>query len=536
MRLAALLAAALLAVPATTGCARASARQVTLDAAQAKGALDRFFDLSIGSDYPGTLIRPDAEAQLKTAVDELGFRYIRFHAIFHDVLGTVKVVNGRTVYDWSKIDRLYDDLRARGIKPFVELGFTPEALKTSDNSIFWWHGNTSHPKPEMWRDLVDAFARHLEQRYGREQVRSWYFEVWNEPNLDGFWEKADQPAYFALYELTARTLKAVDPQLRVGGPSTAGAAWVTEFLDHVARSGAPIDFVTTHTYGVDGGFLDEKGESDTKLSPSLDSIVGDVRKVRAQLRASKFPTLPLYFTEWSTSYTPRDPVHDSYISAPWILTKLKGAAGKLQGMSYWTYTDIFYESGPPPTPFHGGFGLMNVDGIRKPSWFAYKYLRALRGNEIPVTDSQTIAATDGNHTAALLWDWTQPKQEESDRPYYTKVRPSVATHAVRLAFEHLKPGQYTLTVRRTGFGRNDPQTAYLQMGSPPKLTATQIAKLQSLTRDIPETKRAVRVDRHGAFTLTLPMRTNDVVLVELERLTAMRADGTILGAANGETN
>ena len=151
MRLAALLAVALLAVPATTGCARASARQVTLDAAQAKLPLDRFFDLSIGSDYPGTLIRPDAEAQLKTAVDELGFRYIRFHAIFHDVLGTVKVVNGRTVYDWRKIDRLYDGLLARGIKPFVELGFTPEALKTSDNSIFWWHGNTSHPKPDRWR-------------------------------------------------------------------------------------------------------------------------------------------------------------------------------------------------------------------------------------------------------------------------------------------------------------------------------------------------------------------------------------------------
>ena len=517
MRLAALLAAALLAVPATTGCARASVRQVTLDVAQAKQPLDRFFDLSIGSDYPGTLIRPDAESQLKTAVDELGFRYIRFHAIFHDGLGTVKVVNGRTVYDWRKIDRLYDDLLARGIKPFVELGFTPEALKTSENSIFWWHGNTSHPKADIWRELVDAFARHLEQRYGREQVRSWYFEVWNEPNLDGFWEKADQPAYFALYDLTARTLKDVDAQLRVGGPSTAGAAWVPEFLDHVARSGAPIDFVTTHTYGVDGGFLDEKGESDTKLSPSLDSIVGDVRKVSAQIRGSKFPTLPLYFTEWSTSYTPRDPVHDSYVSAPWILTKLKGSKGLLQGMSYWTYTDIFYESGPPPTPFHGGFGLMNVDGIRKPAWFAYKYLRALRGNEIPVTDSQAIAATDGNHTAALLWDWTQPKHDQSDRPYYTKVRPSVTIQPARLAFRHLKPGNYSLTVRRTGFGRNDPQTAYLRMGSPAKLSAAQIAKLQSLTRDIPETKRAVRVGRDGAFALTVPMRTNDVVLVALDR-------------------
>ena len=498
--------------------ASAAPREIVIDVAQARQPLDRFFDLSVGSDYPGTLMRPDAQAQLKTAVDELGFRYLRFHAIFHDVLGTVKVVDGKPVYDWSGIDRLYDALLARNVRPFVELGFTPEALKTSGNSIFWWKGNTSHPRPELWRDLVDAFVRHLEARYGREEVRSWYFEVWNEPNLDGFWEKADQPAYFALYDLTARTVKAVDPKLRVGGPSTAGAAWVPEFLDHVAHSGAPIDFVTTHTYGVDGGFLDEQGQSDTKLSTSANSITGDVRTVRAQIQKSKFPNLPLYFTEWSTSYTPRDPVHDSYISAPWILTKIHDAEGSLQGMSYWTYTDIFYEAGPPPSAtFHGGFGLMTVNGIRKPAWFAYKYLHALRGNAVPVADGHVIAATDGERVGALVWDWTQPRQAESDRPYYTKVHASVPAAPARLTFRHVKPGRYSLTVHRTGFRHNDPQTVYLEMGSPAKLSPIQVASLQRLTRDGAETRRAVRVPRSGTFAVTVPMRTNDVVLVQLVR-------------------
>ena len=486
--------------------------------AKANKPLDRFFDLSVGSDYPGTLIKPEAQAQLKTAVDELGFRYIRFHAIFHDILGTVKrTPDGRVTYDWSGVDKLYDELLAKHVKPFVELGFTPEALKTSDNKIFWWNGNTSHPKPEAWHNLVDAFVRHLEQRYGRDQVRSWYFEVWNEPNLSGFWEGGDQPAYFALYDLTARTLKAVDPALRVGGPSTAGAAWVPEFLDHVAKSGAPIDFVTTHTYGVDGGFLDEKGQSDTKLSPSPDSIVGDIRKVRQQIQASKFPNLPLYFTEWSTSYTPRDPVHDSYISGPWILTKLKDAQGYLQGMSYWTYTDIFYESGPPPNPFHGGFGLMNIDGIRKPAWFTYKYLHALRGNSVPASDPETWAASDGKRTAAVVWDWEQPDQKESDRPYYTKLRPSVLAAPARIGFQHLKPGTYRLQIHRTGFQHNDPQTAWLKMGSPDKLAPAQLAKLQSLTRDLPEKNQVIRVGANGSYSLTVPMRSNDVILVTLDR-------------------
>jgi len=248
------------AIPLTGQSPGDPPRRISIDPDRTAGPVDRFFDLSVGSDYPGTLIRDDSQAQLKTAVDELGFRYIRFHAIFHDVLGTVTVKDGKTVYDWTRIDQLYDDLLARHIRPFVELGFTPLALATSSSSIFYWHGLTSHPKADGWRDLIDAFIRHIEARYGREEVRTWYFEVWNEPNLSGFWENGDQKAYFELYDLTSKTIKAIDPALRVGGPGTAGAAWVPEFLAHVNRSGAGVDFVTTHTYGVVGGFLDETGK------------------------------------------------------------------------------------------------------------------------------------------------------------------------------------------------------------------------------------------------------------------------------------
>lgn len=498
--------------------AKPAQRRIELDVAQANKSLDRFFDLSVGSDFPGTLIRDDSQAQLRTAVDELGFRYIRFHAIFHDVLGTVRLEDGEIVYDWTKIDQLYDDLLARRIKPFVELGFTPNAMKTSDNKIFYWQGNTSHPVLPPWRALVDAFIRHLEQRYGQEEVRSWFFEVWNEPNLSGFWEGADQKAYFELYDLTSNTIKAVDPNLRVGGPSTAGAAWVPEFLDHVAQSGAVVDFVTTHTYGVDGGFLDENGKEDTKLSPSPDAIVGDVRKVREQITASKFPDLPLYFTEWSTSYTPRDLVHDSYISAPYILSKLKATEGLVQGMSYWTYSDLFEEPGPPPTPFHGGFGLLNREGIRKPAYFAYKYLHAVQGSEIPHQDSQAFAAVDNDRVAAVIWDFQQPQQKVSNRPFYSRIVPATRTPSLHVSVRNLSPGRYRLRVHRTGFRANDAYSAYIDMGAPRELTPRQLKRVNLLTRDLPEIDRAVRVGSSGSYAFSLPMRSNDVVLVTLERV------------------
>ena len=504
-------------LPLAPAIAAPADRAIDIDVSRAQKPVDRFFDLSVGSDYPGTLIRPDSQAQLKTAVDELGFRTLRFHAIFHDVLGTVRVENGRTSYDWTRIDELYDDLLSKGIRPFVELGFTPQALATSSNSIFYWKGNTSHPKPEAWRALVDAFVRHEQQRYGVAEVRRWYFEVWNEPNLSGFWEGADQKAYFDLYDLTARTIKAIDPDIQVGGPATAGAAWVPEFLAHVAKSGAPIDFVTTHSYGVDGGFLDEKGESDTKLSADPQAVIADVRKVRQQIAASAFPTLPLYFAEWSTSYTPRDPVHDSYVSAPYILSRLKAVEGLAQGMSYWTYTDLFEEPGPPPTPFHGGFGLLNREGIRKPAFFAYKYLNAIKGRSIPVADAQVMAATDGTRTTALVWDWQQPKQPVSNRPFYTHLVPNTVSATAKLAFEHLAPGRYRLRAYRTGYRHNDAYSAYIDMGMPKSLDPKQLGQLQGLTRDAPEVDRTVQVGADGRTGIDLPMRSNDVVLVSIDR-------------------
>jgi xylan 1,4-beta-xylosidase len=452
------------------GPEKAPARRIDLDVAQATKPVDRFFDLSVGSDYPGTLIRDDSQVQLKTAVDEIGFR-----------------------------------------------GFTPKALKTSDNSIFYWQGNTSHPAPQAWKNLVEAFVRHIQKRYGTAEVRTWFFEVWNEPNLDGFWEKADQKAYFELYDLTANTIKAIDTKLRVGGPSTAGAAWVPELLNHVAHSGAPIDFITTHAYGVDGGFLDEEGKSDTKLAPQPGAIVDDVRRVRQQIEASRYAGLPLYFTEWSTSYTPRDLVHDSYISAPYILSKLKACQGLLQGMSYWVYTDLFEEPGPPDKSFHGGFGLLNREGIRKSAYFAYKYLHALEGNELPSTDSQMFASTRNGNVTAVIWDFQQPVQKLSNKPFYSRLVPAADSAPLEFEVRHLKAGHYRLTVHRTGYRANDPYSAYIDLGMPKDLTPAQIAEMHKLTADTPEVDQTIEVGKDGMARASVGMRGNDVVLVKIEK-------------------
>ncbi len=515
------LPAAATSATAASAAAAGGGRRIELDLARAQQPLDRFFNDCVGSDYPGTLYRPDTLAQLKIAVDELGFRRLRFHAIFHDTLKTVsRDSQGRLVFDFDGIDRLYDALLERRIRPLVELGFTPKALATSDSKIFYWAGNTSHPLADDWVALVDAFVRHLLQRYGADEVRQWQFEVWNEPNLDGFWEHADQQAYFDLYTRSAKAIKAIDPALKVGGPSTAGAAWVPEFLAHAQATGTPVDFITTHAYGVDAGFLDEFGVEDRQLSPSPDAIVGDVRRVRSQIQSSHLPGLPLYFTEWSTSYNPRDKVHDSYMSAAYVLTKLRQSRGLAQSMSYWTFSDLFEEPGPPDAAFHGGFGMMTRDGLRKPVWFAYKYLAALQGRELASSDPFCWATTDTNGVRAVIWDWRNPDQHIGNRSFFGKPQPARDLAPVSISLRGIPPGRYALSLHRTGYLANDAHTAWLKMGAPRNLDASQLQRLQDLTRDLPESRREVRVDGSGRVALQVRLRTHDVVQLRLDAMSA----------------
>jgi len=492
-------------------------RAVVADMATVAGPRDMAWQDCVGADHGGLLLRASNQAQLRLVHKELGFKYIRFHGIFADDTDVYREVDGKPVYDFSKTDAVYDVILKAGMKPLVEVSFMPRDLASGTKTIFYWKGNGSPPKDwDKWSDLITAFTRHLESRFGAAEVRRWRFEVWNEPNLDGFWTDGNQETYLKLYDVTVKAIKGVDSALLVGGPSTAGAAWVPEFLAHAKANDVPVDFVTTHAYGIDGGFLDEKGENDNKLAPQPGSISNDVWKVRKEIQAD-WPGLPLYFTEWSTSYNPRDPIHDDYLSAAFILDKVKQTEGGAQSMSYWVYTDLFEEAGPPPSSFHGGFGLLNREGIRKAAYFAYKYLNELGPQALGGSDARSILSQKGGNFTGLFWDYTTPDQPESNRPFYRKLRPATPVAPVELKVTKLKPGSYRLTIFRTGFKANDAYSQYIEWGMPTDLTAAQIAALQKLSADAPETIIKVNVGKDRVFRRSISLRTNDVVLVKLER-------------------
>jgi xylan 1,4-beta-xylosidase len=494
------------------------ARVISADLNNIQGPRDLAWQECVGSGHAALMMSPANLQQMARVEHDLGFHFVRFHGLLTDDMNVYHEVDGVPTYDFSRIDALYDSLLHLGIKPFVEFGFMPNLLASGKQEIFYWHANVTPPgNMERWSALIHSLTQHLQDRYGAAEVKTWRFEVWNEPNYPGFWPNADQAAYFKLYDATAAAVKSVNADFKVGGPATAGAGWVPEFLAHTKQVHAPVDFVSTHTYAVSSGFLDADGNADLVLSSSPDSISGDVAHVHQQVQASYKPTLPLEITEWSASYSSRDPVHDSYTSAAFVVEKLKQTEGLAAAMSYWTYSDLFEENGPPPAAFHGGFGLLTRDNIPKATYFAYKYLNELGPTQLKNDDSESWITRKGDTVEALLWSYTPLKQSEGNKAFYRKLHPAQPVAPVDLKLSGLRPGRYRFTVHRTGYRHNDAYSAWIDMGLPKDLTVPQRTALDGLTKDVAETSAEVTVGSSGQLERMLPMHTNDLVLVTLDR-------------------
>ena len=495
-------------------------RQIQADASHIVGPHSQTPLMTAGAGRANEGLRADWQQQLSTVQQEIGFKYLRFHGLLHDDMGVyTEDAKGNPSYNFQYIDALYDALLAHHIRPFVELSFMPAKLASGPNTVFWWKANITPPKDmDKWNGLIRALIEHWRERYGEQEITQWYYEVWNEPDLSVFWSGTHQQ-YFDLYRNTAETIKAVCTRCRVGGPASAGNDLQPEWLAYITANHIPADFLSTHTYGVTSGAFDADGHTGTILDASPDSIVKRVRDSRSLIDSSTTPKLELHYTEWSTSYTPTDPIHDQYISAAFILEKLRETSPLAQSMSYWTFTDIFEENGPRFTPFHGGFGLINYQGIRKPAFFAYKFLAQLGPNDIVTNDPESwITKSADGSVQALFWNYTPvaPPTGESDQIFYKKEQPAKPASPTNLKITGLSNGTYTLNIYRTGYQQNDAYTAYLHMGSPNQLTRPQVASLQSAASGAPTETRTISI-KNDTFDQTFEMHENDTVLVTLKK-------------------
>lgn len=468
------------------------------DLAEATTPLPHFWEHTVGSDHAPVALRADWQRQLRQCHDELGFRYVRFHGLLSDDMGTLVRENNKLVYSFFNADQVFDFLLSIGMKPFVELSFMPTALASGTRTVFNYKANVTPPRDyKQWSALIQRLVDHWVQRYGLREVREWFFEVWNEPNLKSFWT-GTQRDYFKLYRYSAEAIKKIDSSLRVGGPATARSEWIEDFVEFCDRNKVPADFISTHQYPTDG--LEREGNTEEQLFKSQRGIMRE----RAQDTCLYADGRPVYYTEWNSSANCRDPLHDEPYAAAFAVATILEAKGLVEGYSFWTFSDIFEEHGWQSMPFHGGFGLLTLHGIAKPAFRAFELLHQLGDRQSLVdglheTVDCSVIQKDSSVSIVLTNHTTPGHSIETERLEIelANARDPVAAHIWRIDADHANP-----------------KRMWEEMGQPDSLKPKDVERLHKASRLVKEKQSISYRDESISLKVTLPAHSVAVITID----------------------
>jgi xylan 1,4-beta-xylosidase len=529
--------------------------------------LVHFWSRCVGAGRANEGLRASWLEQLKLVHDECGFQYVRFHGLFHnDMFVYHETTNGLPVYNWQYVDDLFDRMLAIGVRPFVELSFNPidplpaagadsrtnapgdfvNGRRRNGNGQFWWRANASPPSDDKkWAGLVEAFVRHCIARYGIDEVRQWYFEVWNEPNLDAFFHGGTQQQSFDLYKVTVLAIKKIDPSLRVGGPATSNfhvnlpagrsrvevnhdptpadvealnwqPVWVEDFITFCHTNQLPLDFISTHPYPQDFPLDDLLTGRTVRVKRGVDATKHDLTLLRKIVDSSSFPKAEIQLTEWSSSPSSRDFTHDCLPAAAFVVKANLDSIGLVNSLSYWTFTDLFEEKGAGDTIFHGGFGLVNYQGIVKPTFHAYQFLNAL-GDELLAKTDGAIMTRHSDTDKLTVLAYRYPPEVKISLP----KSDSLVEAESMMTNGHPAPLKITLTglppraavlVETLDKTHGNAVAAWEAVGKPEPPTREQAAELRKAAMAVKQ--EIFHADESGQYVLERQIEPWSLVLIE----------------------
>lgn len=500
---------------------------------------DHYWKMCVGSGHAALGLRKDWFEHLKYVHDELGFKYVRFHGLLSDdmkIITTAKDVNKycpksvKTI-SFYQVGCVFDNILEAGMKPFIEIGYMPSAIASGNKTTLYYKGNITPPKDYgEWKDLIEKLVKYLIGRYGEKEVESWFFEVWNEPNLKYFWSSTKEE-YFKLYKYTAKAIKKVNTKIKVGGPSTADNKWIKDMIKYCKEGNVPLDFVTTHHYpGVPLGhkvsFFDRfrKGYKDMKEAKTKDvhgffsvmtkdkeknltnSPRGKLTKevIKAKKEAGD---LPLIYTEWNSNATLTYEGNDNAYTSAFIVKTIIDNSGLVDGYSFWTFSDIFEElSFFGNKPFSGSFGMLNINGIPKQSFWAFKLLSKLGEERYDISSKTTSETVEiavfrkNNIIQIMVYNQQMPKCK-----IFKEEVEIVLTGVDEVS---------QVTIERINEFNGNPKKAWVEMGSPEYLTKEEIEDIKEKSELKHENLEYYFSD--GKLILKTEVQEQEVALIEIK--------------------
>lgn len=461
-------------------------------------------DFCVGTGRLGLALTEEYLSELKFVQEEIGFKHIRGHGLFCDDVAIYQEYKDgdeiKVEYNYTYIDRIFDKYLELGIRPFLELGFMPYKMASGEQTIFYWKGNTTPPKNyKKWTDMVVSLLKHLRSRYG-EEVLDWPIEVWNEPNLPGFWYKADMQEYFKLFKETFKAIKKYEPAFKVGGPAICGVRdeeWIRAFLEFCRDEKIRPDSITRHHYTIEVPIRDGH-YAYSKLEDS-DMRIANLKSSRDVIDSfDEFKGLPMHITEFSTSYTPDGVIHDTNINAAYLAGQLARLGESCETYSHWTFGDVFEEKGVPFTPFHGGFGIVAEGSIPKPTFYTFKFYKMLKdyGSRCVFKDERAVIVKSDKGYAGILWNIDEKK--------YTRTINVPA-----------KDKEYTLISETVDEESCNPLKLWHDLGEPHYLTNDEKKFLKDAAKPLIRSKVVDAGEDTASFDISV--NRNGVVYFELNK-------------------
>lgn len=483
----------------------------------------------------------EVQRHIKQLQREIGFQYIRFHGIFDDEMMIYgEDERGEVSLNFAYSDSLFDFLLSAGLKPFLELSFLPRQLAGDGaTSVFYKKSLVGSPKDlGKWNQMIHQFIKHYIQRYGIHEVRQWYFEVWNEPDIHIFWPDSNE-AYCELFISTFQTIKSIDPELRVGGPGILSLTmlqsdWLTRFLHDVCRRDVKPDFISIHSYPYDESLrpsnvtqMDYEENPDVlfqkiELSADIEYLSRVIVKLKEAVTEVMGKVAPeLHMTEWNATGSHRDLVNDTCFKAAYIVKNVLENMDGLHSFGYWTATDLLEEFKMSSEMFHGGLGLMTYNGIPKPAFYAFKLLAKLGRQFIHQGKGYYITSSDmGLQVLMYAYAHIDSLYQKGDASLISRTnRYDVFEEdgAIELTLEltDLHPGMYTLKRHTINRQYGSAFDLWVQMGAPHPIDADTLDYLKQAS--CPQLAFE-QIEITGTYSLVSKLSPHEVQLMELMRL------------------
>lgn len=361
-------------------------------------------------------LRQEVQTQIRTAQKEIGFEYIRFHGIFSDELMVYREDgSGNPLYNWNYIDSIFDFFYEINLKPFIEIGFMPEALASKKQyNPFVWKANVSYPKSlKKWGNLVSEFIKHCIERYGKDEVEKWYFEIWSAPEISNVFWYESQKSFFEFYKETYFSIKKFSSNLKVGSPGVLPIndfQWFDDFLNYCKNNSIVLDFGASHIYT----YTDPQNEtlpaeflhsSIARLSLSDKDFLEDtILSLKKKLQNNHVNNMKLFVTEWNLSPFTKDYNRDTCFLSTFIIYNILNNIGNIDGLVFWSLSDIIEEGLTENKLFHGGLGLFTFNGIKKSPYNAFFLLNKL-GDTIIEMGEDYIVTSKNNNYQILIYNY-----------------------------------------------------------------------------------------------------------------------------------